>query len=443
MKKLFLLLFLSICVKGIAQQPTYSIKVSYSGRFFCEYNSFNWRLSSGATLLGYNGGVNDIQEKIFTNVQNFSSFNFYLDASTSVEPCLSAQDECVRNTSVSSSAADLIAYPYLQLGGCDFMIGISEFKPNATIQNLDTKTPTEVCGGAQLSLAAFPAGFPSAAYHWQYSIDNKATWIDVPSTINGKITNNVATTNFHMEELLGVNFQNYFDKQIYFRLGYEQDRDFTTPLAIKYSSCAPTVTTIEYQAPYCYGDKVTDLTITFSRNLFTNEDVRYFQLRAVDPVTNNPLGTPPIILPFFEDGNPNNGLITKFNEKTAGVFSYSFKNFNGLNPSATYQVQYQAFQNNLTRGVTISPKPQNFIYEEPTPLTFEFTEANDPVCANAPIEIIIKVTGGNNDYRFYVDGTEVSAAKSQNDGYYHISGINPTAINNIKVTDTKGCYEKN
>lgn len=60
MRKLFLLLILSICIKGIAQQPTYSIKVSYSGRFFCEYNSFNWRLSSGATLLGYNGGLNDI-----------------------------------------------------------------------------------------------------------------------------------------------------------------------------------------------------------------------------------------------------------------------------------------------------------------------------------------------------------------------------------------------
>lgn len=59
MRKLFLLLFLSICIKGIAQQPTYSIKVSYSGRFFCKYNTFNWRLSS-SKIPGYNGGLNDI-----------------------------------------------------------------------------------------------------------------------------------------------------------------------------------------------------------------------------------------------------------------------------------------------------------------------------------------------------------------------------------------------
>lgn len=70
---------------------------------------------------------------------------------------------------------------------------------------------------------------------------------------------------------------------------------------------------------------------------------------------NDITNTAPVILPFLKDGNPNNGLITKFDKKTARVLIYSFKNFNSLNPAGNYQVQYQAFKNNLTLGVTISP----------------------------------------------------------------------------------------
>ncbi|MDR7212134.1 hypothetical protein [Flavobacterium piscis] len=444
MKKLFLFLLLGFWQNGIGQVTTYSIKVSFSGRFYCEYNNFNWRLYNGANLIGANSGTSDTQEKTFPNVTSFNSFNFSLDANTSVEPCSSAQDECIRNTSVSSSSADLIKYPHLQLGGCDFMVGISEFKPNVTIKNLDTKTPTEICSGTQLSLAAFPAGFPDEAYHWQYSIDNQLTWIDVPLKINEKTTNNIAITNFHMEELLGVNFQNYHEKQIYFRLGYENNRNFTAPLSLKYSSCAPTINKIDYIGPICSGDNVNNVTVTFSRNLLDGEEIRYFQLRAVNPNTDIPVGTPGISLPSFTNDDPRNGLITKFDEKMTGVFSYTFKNFSGLNPNATYQVQYQAFQNNLTRGITTSPVQQNFRYEEPEPLTFKIIKADNPKCINDPVEISIAVTGGNDEYRFYVDGIEKTNPKpiKEADGYYHIKGLIPTAINNIKVMDANGCIEK-
>lgn len=70
---------------------------------------------------------------------------------------------------------------------------------------------------------------------------------------------------------------------------------------------------------------------------------------------NDITNTPPVILPFLKNGNPNSGLITKFDKKTASVFISFFENFTSLNPAANYQVQYQAFQNNLTPGVTSSP----------------------------------------------------------------------------------------
>ena len=65
----------------------------------------------------------------------------------------------------------------------------------------------------------------------------------------------------------------------------------------------------------------------------------------------------------------------------------------------------------------------------------------DPLCRDDATEIAISVEGGSGTYHFFVDGQE--KAPVFEDGLYYIRNLIPTAQNNIKVTDSKGCFEKN
>ena len=321
-------------------------------------------------------------------------------------------------------------------------IWITDFKPNGLlIKNLDNNL---ICAGQQLELQCFPDGFPKEAYHWQYSLDNKLTWIDVPTKIvNGSSINDSKVSKFTIYDILGDDHINH-SGPIDFRIGYA-DRSFSTnTIQINYSLCAPVTKKIEYLSPLCFADNVRDVTVTFDRNLYSGEELRFFQLKAVDPATNLPDGTPSIIYPFFSEGDPNNGLIKKFDEKNPGIYTFSLLNFKGLNPNATYQIQYQAFQDNVTKGVTISPKTENFKYTEPEPLKFEIKKADNPLCNNDLAEVSIAVTGGTGDYKFYVDGVEKTSPKpaKETDGYYHIRELVPTATNSIKVMDENDCIER-
>lgn len=445
MKKLYILFFICSWIFSFGQ--TYSITIKYRANGAgCHAAGYNWSFYGNTTSLGsFSAGGNsmDIPQTFatYSNVLNYSLFNLYL--SNSCTPLGASTKDCDDNKNKQLTNIDLIKGSALGLSGCNGSVSINEFKPNVTIQNLDTANPSNVCAGSQLGLAAFPGGFPDEAYHWQYSL-NSTTWIDVPAFIGAKKTNDSKTTSFTMQELLGANHVNYINKPIYFRLGYDQNRAFTDPLTMTYLACAPLVNNIEYLAPLCFGDNVRNVTVTFDRDLYSGEELRYFQLKAVDPVTNFPDGTPSIIYPFFSEDDPNNGLITKFDEKSSGVYTYSLLNFKGLNPNVTYQIQYQAFQNGVTKGVSISPETENFKYIEPAPLKFEIKKADNPTCFDDPVEVSIEVTGGTGDYRFYVDGDEKTNPKpvKETDGYYHIRGLIPTAINNIKVMDENDCIEK-
>ena len=320
---------------------------------------------------------------------------------------------------------------------------VQSFKPNVNIFLPANRNPANgtktICANEQFGVQAFPQGFPPEIYNWQYSLDNKNTWLDVPEEFH------VYNPNFTISDLLGSNHLNYIGKTIYFRMGYNSmvfAEGLTFPLI--YSACAPLVNDIEYLPPLCFGDNVRDVTVTFDRDLYSEEELRYFQLKAVNPATNLPDGTPSIIYPFFSEGDPNNGLITKFDEKSPGVYTYSLLNFRGLNPDATYQIQYQAFQNNASKGLSISPETENFKYTEPEPLKFQIVKADNPICADNFVEIAIDVSGGTGDYKFYVDGVEKTNPKpvKEADGYYHIRGLIPTASNNIKVMDKNNCIEK-
>jgi hypothetical protein len=426
MKNLFLLLFVTLSVKGIAQQPTYSIKVSYSGRFFCEYNSFYWNLSSGANLIGQNSGINDTQEKIFPNVPNYSSFDFYLDASTSVEPCASAE-ECIRNASVSASTIDLIKYSSLVSGGCDFSVGISEFTPNVSIKNLDTANPSQICAGFQLSLAAFPAGFPNEAYHWQFSLDNNI-WTDVPDQIDGIQTNNTPTTNFSIQQLLGADQMNYLNKNIYFRLGYYNGRAFTTPLVLTYSPCAPVAVKTEYKAPLCKGDNIQGIDVYFEEQLKQNETLSIIYLKNTDPTKTTPLFA-------------NTAPITSFvYDATSLKYKYSFTTLGKLEEGNNYIIEYQAKMNSVPSGTLKAA--DSFTYTDPTKVAFQITNQTQPSCIGGDDGTIeIEVTGGTKDYKFYVDGTLTAAIYNSTNKRYYINGCKAKTYN-VKVTDKFDCIDK-
>ncbi|MCV9926825.1 SprB repeat-containing protein [Flavobacterium sp. LS1R49] len=421
--KLFFIISLSVfSLQMFGQQNTYSVKVNFSGRFYCEYNSFYWNLSSGANSIGSNSGINDINEKTYPNVPNFNSFSFYLNANTSVEPCLSAQEECIRNTTITNSAVDLIKYPYLQLGGCDFMVGISEFKPNVSIQNLDTTSPSEVCSGFQLSLAAFPAGFPAEAYHWQYSLDNTANWIDVPNYIGGNKTNDITTTTFSIQDILGANHINYINKQIYFRLGYDQTRDFTAPLAITYSSCSPTVINIDYTAPRCNGESIPKIVVSFDRPLETNEILTYIYIKNKN---NNSISNQYTDV-VFDSANPKN---------------YTFQNISSLENTNTYEIVYQAKKGTILRGSMIST--QNFTYNDPAKMQFKITNQTQPSCYGGNDGTIdIEVLSGIAPYQFYIDDVLKVPIKIDNQ-HYVINGLLAKSEGyKVKVTDKNDCIEK-
>ena len=320
---------------------------------------------------------------------------------------------------------------------------VHSFKPNVFIhfpvnRNPATGTKT-ICANEQFGVNAYPEGFPPEIYNWQYSLDNKATWLDVPQEFHK------ANPNFTISDLLENNHLNYLDKTIYFRMGYDSmvfAEGIEFPLI--YSSCAPLVNNVEYLPPLCYGDNVRDVTVTFDRNLYPGEELHDFQLKAVNTNTNLPDTTPPIVYPFFVEGDSKNGLITKFDEKSPGIYSYSMSNFRGLNPNATYQIRYQAFENSKNKGLAISEEDKNILYTEPLPLKFEIKKADNPVCADDFVEVAISVSGGTGDYKFYVDGNEKTNPKpiKESDGYYHILGIVPTSTNSIKVTDANSCIEK-
>jgi hypothetical protein len=320
---------------------------------------------------------------------------------------------------------------------------VKSFKPNVSIgfpanRNPATGTKT-ICANEQFGVFAYPEGFPPEIYNWQYSLDNKATWLDVPDEFHK------ANPNFTIFDILGNNHLNYIGKTIYFRMGYNSmvfAGGIEFPLY--YSSCAPLVENIEYLPPLCNGNNVRSVTVTFDRNLYIGEELHNFQLKAVNTNTNVPDDTPSIIYPFFAEGDSRNGQVTKLDEKSPGIYSYSMSDFNGLNPNATYQIRYQAFENNINKGLGISIKELNIKYKEPEPVIFEIVKADNPKCADDPVEVSLDVSGGTGSYIFYVDGTEQKNPKpiKEADGYYHIRGLISTAVNNIKVTDENGCIEK-
>lgn len=319
------------------------------------------------------------------------------------------------------TATQLLEQSVVTVGGCGPNMTLSNFKPN-NLQILTTNG--EVCAGEQLNLIASPAGYPDAAYHWQYSLDNQETWFNVPLTINDRKINKTASSNFSIQEILGDNHLTYINKTIYFRLGYIDSFISAEPLAIKYSACAPVITNLNAIQPNCSGDPMTVI-VTFDRplDLAKNEKLTNFQI-------------------IKKNGQLTGNQISEiFAFDASNATQYTYNNVTGLINGEIYTVKYQAFLGVKERGVPETDK--DFQYQDPKPVQFEIVSAENPLCHNGTVEIVIRVEGGTGAYKFY-DGTIeiIPTPINGTNGIYHLKNLAPKEYK-IKVVDGNGCIDEN
>ncbi len=344
---------------------------------------------------------------------------------------------CSQNLTVTKSLLELLRDNFT-LQSCSTGSGFAgNFYPNSFTPNGITirnrSATAEVCSGDQLELDAdSPVVFPREVYNWQYSLNNKASWLDVPAA-----QNNSPYAKFSVNDFLGSNVQAYFDKVIYFRLGYGQSKQFTTPIAITFRACAPFITSFTSSGAKCTGEP-SNVVVTFDRSLFLNETLQNFQIIK----TNGQLTANQI------------PLLSSFD--STGSLQFTYNNITGLESGSYYTVKYQAFQGTVARGIITTPN--NFLYTDPAPLTFELS-GNNPVCNNGSGSITITANGGSGEYYYYSlnGGPKIQFTNKTTVTASIVNGVttetrtciqqvdlptNITTTYNILVTDGKDCIEK-
>jgi hypothetical protein len=439
MKNIFyLVLMLTFSLKGFGQEPTYSMKVE-TIRYDRIESSFTWQIYGNAGF-----SVTDNTTFEFPYNEKFTSvsfknnlFTFYLTGGFPIiytdgvacNSCEVFQEECsFRQTSYIITAPELIQSGYyFYSGACSGYAGITDFKPNVTIRKQNDPSNSTICSGFTLDLGGFPKGFPDEAYHWQYSFDGVSNWVDVP-------VKNASIVKFTIQDILGDTHVNHFDKPIYFRLGYGQDRPFTEPLAITYSSCAPVAEEVVYVPPRCNGDAVNSIEVYFDRELDEDKNENLYPIYVANKMDKTQQ--------FFQAKKPVESLVF---DPIKGRYKYSFTNLATLVQGDSYVVVYQARIGEFPRGV-LTTSSKGFTYKDPEKLEFVITKQTPPSCfggEDGSIEIM--VTSGVPLYRFYKDEVELKDQlyPTLKDGKYHILGLkaNPEGYK-IKVTDANGCIEK-
>jgi hypothetical protein len=412
MRKIFFLLpLLAFTWKGLGQQvgPTYSANIIYEQNLpnnkyiFCDIGSAYFK---GADLYDYSETSNNTYDDIKINdsfeLSIYSLCDFYVLSGPGSYNCGNAE---IKN---SVSASELIKNSSLFTGGCTGTISLTDFKPNVSITN---RTGSTICSGEQLDLVG-SAGFPNVAYHWQYSTNNQATWIDVPTK------NDNPRQDLTISQIIGANHDLYFGQTIYFRLGYDQNRPFTAPIPIKYLPCAPVVNNVTYQGPNCSGDLIQKIEVTFDRNLKLNETIFPLYILDTDPA---------ITTPFCAQKKPVTSLTL---DPLTNKYKYSFIELNRLISGHTYVVKYQANLNSKPMGVIQSTIP--FLYTEVAPITFQTTQT-DILChgLNTGNITVLNPQGGNGGYTYSKDGINF-----QNSPTFPLllAGTYP-----ITVKDSKNC----
>lgn len=347
-------------------------------------------------------------------------------------------------------------------------ITIKSGKPHIQIQS----SSTNICFGDEVTLTATPIGYSSsyadnypanAEYYWYYSLNGGQTWSNPNIELSG------LNTKFKIEKLIERDLErdpSLNKGNILLKVGakYSNTTEFNDnpPISIDYHHCSPEITNIEYLPPLCTGGQVPNVTLTFNRNLTSVEQLRYFQIKRVDvkidPITNLPQNIF-VPYPFYGEGNPNNSIVSSFEEKTPNIFTYTLSNLSGLENNAIYKIEYQAFNNNKNMAIVDSPTEENFTYKDPLPLTFEL-EGTNALCYNSVGSVKITAHGGSGEYYYYsLDGgttknqftnkTLVTTSIVNGKTIETRSGVqqielptSSTLMQKIMVTDGNNCIEQ-
>ena len=445
MKTTILLLFLIICPYSYGQNASYTLQytVDFYGDPTCPVSQIlpsNYSCTFNGNTV-WNDDYDPITGYDLNNLTVFPNLPVNLNQ-TSFDLTFSCQceDEVLYNNPPRSERVFQYSIENgIKNGwGGDFTSMICPIKfYNASLQpnnlKITNNSTTEiVCSGEALNLSAGPEGFPSYVYHWQYSYDNQP-WQDVPLFNDNKMFNK------SIKELFGEELSNtLIDKTISFRLGYWQNKPLTTSVEIKYSRCTPAVTNLEYIKPNC-SDQKGSVLITFDRELFTDEELRYVKLiKKGDTDLKNYLSTQPILSSFIGT-------------------TYTFKDIpSELSDGSEYYFTYQAYigsgDSGIAKGFWDSPS-KTFSFVKVMPLKFEIPISSiiNTSCYNSSDgSLVLNVTGGTPKstglkYNYFIDehlASNVTEELGVNFGEIKatISGLSGKKYD-IKITDTNGCIE--
>ncbi|MBZ4043847.1 hypothetical protein [Flavobacterium hibisci] len=322
-----------------------------------------------------------------------------IDNPTSIS-CLSTTSDsdgtinCIFSTSIPYNKA---TFTYGIINAC---VAYSEIYGIYLTQPYDTN----ICKEKTITL--------NHGWNWQYRFDEEP-WSDFPSAFQAK-----TSISFKLTDLANPDGK----KKINIKTGYLPN--FSDVITYDIIPCSPA---LEINPPLtsktlCSNERTGSVTLKFKEKL--NDDEQLF----LNLFKNS--STPILIGNLFV---PKSSIIN--NEFTWTGFE-----------KGNYIIKYQAQSisdnsENLNSSVVVTDE---FIIESPTPLKFEIKKADNPICFGDLAEVSIAVTGGTGDYKFYVDGVEKTTPKpvKEADGYYHIRGLIPTAVNSIKVMDGNNCIEK-
>ena len=420
MRGLILLLLMVLTIKGYGQ--TYTIKVSFDQHSEKCHGAVVWFLYGDSNEIG--SGDQDLGDFVSNYMYPSvpSSFNsFELKLAYTCTPKGDKTLKCGGVLKKTKLVSELIKDNGMILSGCIGNIEITEFIPNNLI--ITNKKGSSICSGEQLDLVG-SSGFPDVAYHWQYSINNQITWVDVPTKNDNPIQD------LTISEVLGTTHNQYFGQKIYFRLGYGQNRPFSNVIPITYSPCGPIINSFAIEKPDCKGGKIKKIEVFFKDDLKAGETLNSIYLRKMEYVgieNDNP--------PLFR----NTSDIVYSNKKHSIPIIDPFKLENGMH----YQIIYQTFLNGQPRGVLYSPVQQ---YLDPTAVTCTVKVPDNILCNDGTTSLEITANGGTGSYYFYKDNIKLEGSlyPEIKNGKYYINNLigNPSGkLYKILVTDTNECYE--
>jgi hypothetical protein len=265
-----------------------------------------------------------------------------------------------------------------------------------------------------------PAGYPSSAYHWQYST-NGTTWNSFPATLQG-----TATVSFSGNDLLGADFFRYVGTNIFFRVnmgcGNAERTTYVRTLFTRLSSpkiIAHTVTPIT-----CAGEANGRIQLQFERVLLTNELLNVF---VADASTGSTISQK-LDLTALEPGN----YITFPGNLPAGNYTVSLV---GKYPNPDVNTYTDGSNHTLT-----------FSLSSPPPITLSTPTATNVHChAGQDGTITVNAAGGAGNYQVgYKNGTDADftwvpfmAATT-----HTITGL-ARGTYTLRIRDQNGCAPKN